>query len=99
MNAKPRALVWLEQQTGANLPHGATETAGKDRHLSVRLPVEDAERLGQMAAERGMTLSQLVRSVLVAALAEHSDLTTLAGPDLAARLAADVAEVQRRLAS
>jgi predicted DNA binding CopG/RHH family protein len=72
VNAKPRALVWLEQQTGADIPHGATETTGKDRHLSVRMPAEDAERLGKMAAERGMTLSQLVRSVLVAALAEHS---------------------------
>lgn len=99
MNAKPRALTWLEQETGQNIPYTSNRPVGNDRHLSVRLPAAVAENLEQMAAERGMKLSQLVRSVLLATLSEHAQLTTLDGRDLAARLAADVAEVQRRLAS
>jgi hypothetical protein len=99
VNPKPRALAWLESETGQTIPYEPSKTTGNDRHLSVRLPAPDADRLEQMAADRGMNLSQLVRAILASALADHGELADLAGPDLAARLAADLAEVQRRLAS
>jgi hypothetical protein len=99
MKPKPRALAWLESETGTAIPYEPTTAPGNDRHLSVRLPVDDAARLEQMAAEQGVTLSGLVRALLTSAISEHAELASLDGTDLAARLAADVAEVRRRLAS
>ena len=99
MKPKPRALTWLEEQTGEEISYEPSKPADTTRHLSVRLPVEDALRLEQIAVRRSITFSQTARTILASALDEHAELADLAGPDLAARLAADVAEVQRRLAS
>lgn len=51
-----------------------------------------------MAAERGLTLSHLVRDLLSEAVAERASVAHLDGRALVDRLAADVAEVRRRLA-
>jgi predicted DNA-binding protein len=97
MKPKPRALSWIEEQTGAEIPYEPSKPADSTKHLSVRLPANEAARLEQMAAARGVTLSQLVRNILTSAADEHTEITTLDAHDLVARLAADVTEVQRRL--
>ena len=97
--AKPKAIEWLEEQTGQTIryvPEGAG--AGQDRHLSVRLTGELAAGLEAMAAERGLTLSHLVRDVLAEAVGQRAAVAKLDGRALAERLATDVAEVRRRLA-
>ena len=50
-----------------------------------------------MAAERGLTLSHLVRELLAEAVAQRATVANLDGRALADRLAVDVAEVRRRL--
>lgn len=97
MKPKPRALTWLEDQTGETISYEPPSGAEGTRHLSVRLPVEEASRLEQLAEARGVTLSQLVRTILARAVDDHGELTRLAGAELADRLAADVEEVRRRL--
>jgi hypothetical protein len=51
-----------------------------------------------MAEERGLTVSQLVRELLTEAVSERDAVASLDAKALASRLAADVAEVRRRLA-
>jgi hypothetical protein len=51
-----------------------------------------------MAAERGLTVSHLVRELLAEAVGQRASVAKLDGRALAERLAADVAEVRRRLA-
>jgi predicted DNA-binding ribbon-helix-helix protein len=70
----------------------------QDRHLSVRLAGALAAGLDAMAAERGLTLSHLVRELLADAVNQRATVGKLDGRALADRLAADVAEVRRRLA-
>ena len=57
-----------------------------------------AEGLEAVAAERGLTVSQLVRALLTDAVEQRTAATALDSRALADRLAADVAEVRRRLA-
>lgn len=96
--AKPTAIQWLEAQTGATIEYTPEAAAIRDRHLSVRLSGELAAGLDKMAAERGLTLSHLVRDLLSEAVAERASVAHLDGRALVDRLAADVAEVRRRLA-
>ena len=96
--AKPKAIEWLEEQTGQTIEYTAESNAGQDRHLSVRLTGELAAGLDAMAAERGLTVSHLVRELLAEAVAQRASVAKLDGRALAERLAADVAEVRRRLA-
>lgn len=101
MNAKPKPIRWLEEQTGQTVAYpeaDAVDTAPHDRHLSVRLPNELALALEALAAERGVKLSHLVRDVLSEAVGQRSSVAALDARALADRLAADVAEVRRRLA-
>ena len=95
---KPKGIEWIEAQTGTPVEFTPEVVAGRDRHLSVRLTAESAEALESMAAERRVTLSQLVRALLEDALAERAAVTSLDARALADRLAADVDEVRRRLA-
>lgn len=94
---KPRAIQWLEEQTGASIEY--EPEASPPRHLSVRLDGELATALDAMAAERGVTVSHLVRDLLADAVHLRMAVARLDGHALAERLAADVAEVRRRLVS
>ena len=95
---KPKAIQWLEEQTGQTIDYTAEANTGQDRHLSVRLTAELAAGLEAMAAERGLTLSHLVRELVTEAVGQRATVAKLDGRALAERLAADVAEVRRRLA-
>jgi hypothetical protein len=70
----------------------------EERHLSVRLFDDLAAALGELAAERNVSVSQLVRHILAEAIAQRQAVASLDAQALAERLAADVAEVRRRLA-
>lgn len=96
--SKPKAIQWLESQTGQHIDYTPEAVSGHDRHLSVRLTNELSIGLKAIAAERGLTVSQLVRELLAEAVDQRASVVMLDGQALAARLAADVAEVQRRLA-
>ena len=98
--SKPDGIRWLEDQTGAEidyLPESAPATA-RDRHLSVRLDREAAVALDSLAAERGVTVSQLVRDLVRDAVVLRQSAASLEAQALVDRLTADVAEVRRRLA-
>jgi hypothetical protein len=92
------AIRWLEEQTGQRIDYVAEAPAAQDRHLSVRLTGELASSSEVLAAERGVTLSQLVRELLGNAVAQRDAVASLDARALAERLAVDVAEVRRRLA-
>ena len=98
--AKPNAIRWLESQTGESIPYPSpdAEPAGRERHLSVRLDRDLAAALEKIATERGSTVSQFVRELLADAVSQHQDTASLDARALVDRLAADVAEVRRRLA-
>lgn len=95
---KPKAIQWLKEQTSQTIDYTPEAQPGQDRHLSVRLPGDLAVGLGAMAAERGLTVSHLVRELLAEAVGQRAAVARLDGRALAERLAADVAEVRRRLA-
>jgi hypothetical protein len=95
---KPKALRWLEEQTGQHIDYTVTPPVGNDRHLSVRLSRDLAAGLERIASERGLQVSQLVRELLFEVVAERDSVASLDDRTLADRLAADVAEVRRRLA-
>ena len=95
---KPKAIRWLEEQTGQAIDYTAESSAGQDRHLSVRLTGELAAGLDALAAERNLTMSHLVRELLAEAVGQRAAVARLDGRALAERLAVDVAEVRRRLA-
>lgn len=96
--AKPKAIQWLEEQTGETIAYTPEVVVSQERHLSVRLTGDLATSLDAMAAERGLTLSHLVRELLTDAVTQRANVGKLDGRELADRLAADVAEVRRRLA-
>jgi Ribbon-helix-helix protein, copG family len=93
---KPKAIQWLEEQTRQTIDY--EPGASQDRHLSVRLTQQLADGLDALAAERGLKVSHLVRELLTEAVAHRASVTHLDSRALADRLAADVAEVRRRLA-
>ena len=98
--AKPKAIQWLEKETGQSIPDVPEDqvAAGRERHLSVRVDRTMAVALDAMAAERGVTVSQLVRELLAQTVTERESTAGLDAQALVDRLAADVAEVRRRLA-
>lgn len=98
--AKPKAIQWLEEETGETIPYVPEEPdpRGRERHLSVRVEPTLATALDGLAAERGVTISQVVRELLARAVAERQSTAGLDAEALVDRLAADVAEVRRRLA-
>ena len=100
MMVKPKAIQWLEEQTGQNIPYDpeGTRPATRERHLSVRLDRTMASTLDVIAAERGLSVSQLVRDIIADAVDARQDAAGLDARALVDRLAADVAEVRRRLA-
>ena len=95
--AKPAAIQWLENETGEEIDY-VPEAPGQDRHLSVRLTGELAAGLDALARERNVTVSQLVRELLGEAVERRVEVAALDARALGERLAADVAEVRRRLA-
>ena len=66
--AKPKAIQWLEEETGQTIDYLSEVNVGQDRDLSVRLTGELATGLDAMAAERGLTVSHLVRALLADAV-------------------------------
>ena len=96
--AKPKAIQWLEEQTGETIDYVEQPEPARERHLSVRLTADLAAGLAELAAELNLSLSQLVRELLSDAVAQRERMATLDARALADRLAADVAEVRRRLA-
>ena len=96
--AKPKAIQWLENETGQTIDFVAEPSLAIERHLSVRLPDDLATGLAELAAERGLSVSQLVRQLLGEAVTQRRAVAALDASALADRLAADVAEVRRRLA-
>jgi len=96
--AKPKAIQWLENETGQTIPYTPEESTPRERHLSVRVSDDMAAALEHLAAERHVTVSQVVRELLEVAVAQRQAVASLDARDLADRLAADVAEVRRRLA-
>ncbi len=96
--AKPKSIQWLEEQTGQSIDYVAEVPRGQERHLSVRLTSDLTAALDAIANERGLTVSQLVRELLNEAVRQRSSVATLDSRALVDRLAADVAEVRRRLA-
>jgi len=98
MMSKPKAIQWLEEQTGETFDYRPEVRVGQERHLSVRLTGELATVPDAMAAERSLTLSHLVREPLGEAVSQRATVAKLDGRVLAERLAVDVAEVRRRLA-
>jgi predicted DNA-binding ribbon-helix-helix protein len=98
--AKPKAIRWLEEQTGQSIPYATEDQASdaREHHLSVRVDRTMAGALDSMANERGVTVSQLVRELLAHAVMERRGTGGLDAQALVDRLAADVAEVRRRLA-
>jgi predicted HicB family RNase H-like nuclease len=97
---KPKTIQWLENQTGESIAYAPEEPAsgGHESHLSVRLDKRLSVALDEMAAEHGVTVSQLVRELVAQAVAERQSTTGLDAQALVDRLAADVAEVRHRLA-
>ncbi|MEM9713834.1 MAG: ribbon-helix-helix protein, CopG family [Actinomycetota bacterium] len=98
MTDTPAGIDWLEQSTGQNLSRPDTPSEAGDRHLSVRLPPELSAGLDALAAEFNTTASQVVRDLLAEAIGRRQEIADLDASELADRLAADVAEVRRRLA-
>jgi predicted DNA-binding ribbon-helix-helix protein len=96
--AKPTAIQWLEDQTGEEIDYVPESAPGQGRHLSVRLTAELAAGLEELAADRKLTVSHLVRELLGEAVERRKEVASLDANALAERLAADVAEVRRRLA-
>ena len=96
--AKPKAFEWLEEQTGESIDYVPEEAPSSDRHLSVRVNGELAAGLNVMARERNVSVSQLVRELVSEAVAQRQAVASLDARALSERLAADVAEVRRRLA-
>ncbi len=97
---KPKSIQWLEDETGKSIPYDpeGTSPEARERHLSVRLDRTMASSLSVMAAERGVSMSHLERDLIADAVDARQDPAGLDSRALADRLAADVAEVRRRLA-
>ena len=96
--SKPKAIQWLETQTGSTIPYAPEPIEVRERHLSVRVDRTMSEALDEMAADRGLTVSQLVRELVGEAVESRRRTEALDARELVDRLAADVAEVRRRLA-
>jgi predicted transcriptional regulator len=93
---KPKAIQWLESETGQTIDYQPERTT-QERHLSVRLSDELAASLESLAADRKQSVSHLVRDLLVDAVERREAVAALDTRGLVDRLAADVAEVGRRL--
>jgi hypothetical protein len=96
--AKPKAILWLEEHTGQHIDYAPVTSSSRDRHLSVRVTSEMFAVLEDIAAERAISVSQVVRELVAGAVADREAMSNLETRDLVERLAADVAEVRRRLA-
>ena len=97
MTPKPAALRWLEERTGQQIEYPPS-TSARDRHLSVRLTSELGDALDELATQRGVVVSHLVREILEGEVARGRALATLDRRALVSRLEQDVAELRRRLA-
>jgi hypothetical protein len=78
--SKPKAILWLEDQTGQNIDYTPEVSSGQDRHLSVRLTNELSSGLEMIAIERGVTVSKLVRELLSEAVERRASVGTLSRP-------------------
>jgi predicted DNA-binding protein len=96
--SKPRAIQWLEEQTGQHIDYHPESPATQDRHLSIRLPSDLHASLERLAAVEGVKVSHLVREFLVAAVAQREELSNLDSRALVDRLSVELDELRRRLA-
>ena len=93
---KDGVIRWLEEATGQTfdppdyLPKPVDDGM---RHLTMRLPMAMHARLGEVAAERGLTVSQLARQLLTVGL-QPARLPEREALDIAI---AALAEMRRRL--
>ncbi len=78
----------------AQARQGKRPGAAAPKQSTVRLTGERAASPEAMAAERGLTLSRLVRELLAEAVTQRATMAALDGRAPADRLAADVAEVR-----
>lgn len=95
--AKPEAIEWLENQTGQKIDYQAgPETHEADRHLSVRLPSSLFVELERVAQRNGLSVSKLVRELIVGATNSNEP-----GPTevLVRRIESDARELRRRITS
>lgn len=98
---KPRGLQWLEEQTGQQIPYDeAAQPApfSRSRHLSVRVDEHLATALEDIAASRGVPVSDYVRRLLAAAVERDRSARAAAADALLERMEGDLAELRRRLA-
>lgn len=93
---KPRAIEWLEAETGQSIDY-RPEPQPRDRHISVRVTGDLASRLEALATERNQSVSQLVRDLVTDAVERRDAAVSLDTESLIGRLNADMAEVSRRL--
>jgi molybdopterin-guanine dinucleotide biosynthesis protein A len=95
---RPDAIRWLEDQTGQSIDYTPEVAGARDHPLPIRLNRELVDALSAMADERALSLSQLVRELLTDTVNTRHHVAALDARALSDRLAADVAEVRRRLA-
>jgi len=95
---KPKAIQWLERETGEEIEYPINTGRGKSRHLSIRLEVDLLEKLNKVSRSRGETPSQTVRMLIEHAVREQESVAGLDDAALAVQLNLAVSEVTRRLA-
>lgn len=69
---KPRAIEWLEQETGEKLDRGRAPLS-EGKHLSMRVPADLGAELEAYAIERGESVSQVARRLIAEGLARIKD--------------------------
>ena len=70
---RPRAIAWLEEQTGQKLDQPLLPP--KSRHVSIRVSDDLYNRLEQLAVQRGESVSQSARRLLVSGLVDEREPT------------------------
>lgn len=69
---KPRAIEWLEHETGEEIERGHAQLS-EGKHLSLRVPADLGAQLEAYAAERGESVSQVVRRLITDGLARTTN--------------------------
>ena len=95
--SKPRAIEWLESETGEEIPYSPERAPARHRHLSVRVSEEVATELERMANDGDTSVSQLVRDLVTQAIERRRAEADLDTSALVDQLNAGVAELSRRL--
>ena len=70
---KPRGITWLEEQTEQQLDRPSLPP--KSRHVSIRVPDELFDQLERLATQRGESVSQCARRLLLDGLTDEREPT------------------------